>query len=230
MIGIWVVEDEPSLRDDLVEFLAGCGFAVQGFASAAALRAALAGSTPPAIVILDIGLPDGNGFDLAREIRSCSDCGIVMLTARGEPEDRIHGLRQGADIYLVKDTSLREIEASLSSLLRRLGQSAPAEPKEAWLLDQVRWQLLSPDGTAMALTATELGFLSILLERPGQPCSRDMLVRKLARIPEQWDSRHLDAVVARLRRKIRRAGHPEAPIRMVYGLGYAFSAPARVEA
>ncbi|MFC3676937.1 response regulator transcription factor [Ferrovibrio xuzhouensis] len=232
MSRILVVEDEPSLRTDLVDYLAMRGFAAEGAGSARELRTALKGSEPPAIIILDIGLPDGNGFDLAREIRSNLDCGIIMLTALGEADDRVRGFDSGADIYLVKHSTLREIEATVNSLLRRLQDPQPAAGRQPdlWLLSRSTWQLQAPNRREVKLTATELAFVAALLENAGQPCSRDALTRLMARPQTTWDNRHLDAVVNRLRRKIRETTHIEAPIKMIYGRGYAFSAPGQIEA
>lgn len=228
---ILVVEDEPSLRSDLVEYLAMRGFAVDGVGTARELRAAF-DTAPPAILILDIGLPDGNGFELAKEIRTKSDCGIIMLTALGEADDRIRGFESGADIYLVKHSSLREIEATVQSLMRRLQdpQPRPAAEPDQWLLNRSTWNLVAPNRTEIKLTATELAFIGALLDKGGQPCSREELAALLARPQTSWDNRHLDAVVNRLRRKIKDYAQIEAPIRMIYGRGYAFSAPARIEA
>lgn len=229
---ILVVEDEPSLRSDLVEYLAMRGFTVEGVGTARELRAAF-DAVPPAIVILDIGLPDGNGFELAKDIRARSDCGIIMLTALGEADDRIRGFESGADIYLVKHSSLREIEATVQSLMRRLQdpQSRVAnQAPDQWLLNRSTWNLVAPNRTEVKLTATELAFVTALLEKAGQPCTREELAALLARPQTSWDNRHLDAVVNRLRRKIKDYAQIEAPIRMIYGRGYAFSAPARIEA
>lgn len=229
---ILVVEDEPSLRSDLVEYLAMRGFAVEGVGTARELRAAFE-TAPPAILILDIGLPDGNGFELAKEIRASSDCGIIMLTALGEADDRIRGFESGADIYLVKHSSLREIEATVQSLMRRLQDPqsrATSQAPDQWLLNRSSWNLMAPNRTEVKLTATEFAFVAALLEKAGQPCSREELAQLLARPQTNWENRHLDAVVNRLRRKIKDYAQIEAPIRMIYGRGYAFSAPARIEA
>jgi len=228
---ILVVEDEPSLRNDLVEYLTMRGFATQGVGTAQELRSRLTQPEPPTVIILDIGLPDGNGFELAGEIRKSLDCGIIMLTALGDTDDRIKGFESGADIYLVKHSSLREIEATVQSLLRRLQdpRPVPRDQTDRWLLDRAAWHLVAPNRCEVKLTATELAFITALVERGGQPCSRDELAQILARPQANWDNRHLDAVVNRLRRKIKDTAQIEPPIKMIYGKGYAFSAPARVE-
>lgn len=213
-----VVEDEPRLRIDLVDFLALRGYDAEGAGSLAEARERIA-VRPPQAIILDIRLPDGNGFDFATELRRAGDIGIVMLTALAESEDRIRGYGSGADIYLAKQSSLREIEAAVASLLNRIA------PIRTWQLDRKDWTLLSPTGTAIRLTATELAFLVELCAARGEPASRDALAAAMARPRANWDHRHLDAVVNRLRRKIKDATAEEAPIRMIYGRGYAFIAP-----
>jgi DNA-binding response OmpR family regulator len=227
MAEILVVEDEPSLRLDLVEFLSMRGHDARGAATAKELRTQLS-AKPPRIVILDVGLPDGDGFELAREIRSTLDCGIIMLTALGEADDRIKGFEAGADIYLVKRASLREIEAAAQSLLRRLGGVSRIETHTAdlWRIDAEQWRLLSPGDQSVKLTATEYTFLSLVMEQPGQPRSREELIRSIARPVPHWDNRHLDAVVSRLRRKVLKETGHELPVKVIYGNGYAFTAKA----
>ncbi len=229
MISILVVEDEPSLRADLVDYLTLKGLQARGVGNGAAFRNAVA-TDPPRIVILDVGLPDADGFELAEEIRRTGDFGIIMLTALAEPEDRIRGFEAGADIYLMKQATLREIEAAVLSLARRLsaapGQGAePPERQDAWALDRQDWRLTAPGGRATRLTATEFAFLDLVLRHAGEPISRDELVRQIARPIQHWDSRHLDSIVSRLRRKVQTDCGRALPVKMIYGRGYAFTAP-----
>lgn len=221
-----VVEDEPSLRADLVDFLAAHGYAARGVDRAGGLKPALA-AEPADIVVLDVNLPDGDGFTLARELREISGCGIVMLTYRNTADDRIEGLESGADAYLVKHASLREIEATIRSVLRRLTAPPPMAAKDGatWQLDPKAWSLVTPAGVPIRLTGTEVAFLGAVVEKAGQPCSRDAIIKLLARPALRADDRSLDAVVRRLRRKIEDAAGGEAPIKMIYGVGYAFTAP-----
>ncbi|WP_428700000.1 response regulator transcription factor [Stappia sp.] len=232
MTRILIVEDEAMLRGDLIDFMTLSGYEATGVASAAALRKELAERAAPQVVILDIGLPDASGFDLAREIRARIDCGIIMLTAHGDAESRIRGFESGADVYLVKHAPLREIAAAVQNLLRRIGLLEPdgGTAPERWLLDLRRWHLVAPDGSAIKLTATEFTFLQALIQKEnGDTCSRDELTRLLARRQTQFDNRHLDAVVSRLRRKIASQTSTESPIKSVYGIGYAFTAAGRIE-
>ncbi len=222
---ILVVEDDDSLRGDLVDYLRLQRFETIGIGSAGELADALREDCLPDVVILDIALPDGDGYCLARDIRSKLNCGIIMLTAHGDTESRVRGFESGADIYLVKHTALREIAAAVHSLLRRLPKEFPAkETTKAWVLDAVGWVLRAPDGQAIRLTATEKIFVEALMESTGKPCSREELASALSRRQTNFENRHLDAVASRLRRKITNHTNTEAPIKSVYGIGYSFSA------
>ncbi len=229
MSRILIVEDEDALRADLVDYMGLNGFDAVGVGTKADMRARLDASELPDVIILDISLPDGNGFELAQDIRARLNCGIIMLTAHGDPESRVQGFDSGADIYLVKHTSLREICAAVQSLLRRLTPETQAGSQPQWHLDATAWKLLAPDGAVVPLTATENVFVSTLIERSGETCTRDELSRVLSRRQTQFDNRHLDAVVSRLRRKIHGRTTSEQPIKSVYGVGYTFGASGRVE-
>ena len=226
MTHILIVEDEPRLRKDLADFLQLSGLATTAVATARDLRQVLANGSVPSVIVLDVGLPDGNGFDLAAEIRQTHACGIIMLTALGDSDDRIRGFESGADIYLVKDSTLREIEAAIRSLLRRTGDlpDMASGHDEQWLLDSTGWQLTAPNQQAVKLTATEFAFTNVLCSRCGDVCSREELVGLLARPRSTFEGRHLDAVVSRLRRKIENRTNLSAPIKVVYGVGYMFTA------
>jgi len=231
MTHVLIVEDEPRLRKDLTDFLELTGFAPEGVATAQELRQALARGSSPAVIILDVGLPDGNGFELAAEIRRSHACGIIMLTALGDSDDRIRGFESGADIYLVKHSTLREIEAAIRSLLRRMAElpSSVSSISEQWVLDGTHWKLIAPNHRACKLTASEFAFMRVLCSRSGEICARDELVETLARPRATFDNRHLDAIVSRLRRKLEEQTQLPAPIRVVYGVGYTFTAPVAVQ-
>ncbi|WP_292894482.1 MULTISPECIES: response regulator transcription factor [unclassified Nitratireductor] len=220
-----MVEDDDSLRGDLVDYLCLQGFDATGIGTAGELADALRGGSLPDLVILDIALPDGDGYCLAKDIRSKLNCGIIMLTAHGDTESRVRGFESGADIYLVKHTALREIAAAVHSLLRRLPQERTSrEASQEWVLDAVGWVLQAPDGQAIKLTATEKTFVEALMGNAGKPCSREELARVLSRRQTTFENRHLDAVASRLRRKISTHTNTDAPIKSVYGIGYSFSA------
>lgn len=230
MSTVLVVEDEPVLRTDLVDYLNANGIAAEGAGSAKDMRDVLQaqGRGRPQIIILDVGLPDGNGFDLAEAIRADSDCGIIMLTAFNEAQDRIRGFEAGADIYLVKQAPLKEVLAATQSLLRRMNaKSTGKEPARDWYLDSVRWLLRTPGDVEVKLTATEFTFLTALMENEGRPSSREELIERVLRPNTYSDGRHLDAVVSRLRRKVRGQANEELPIKVVYGNGYVLTAGVR---
>ncbi len=217
---VLVVEDEPALRIDLVDFLLGRGFKVD---QAATCRESLAllDRVRPDLILLDLALPDGSGFTVAAAARRKYDLsvGIIMLTAFGDEGHRLAGLGVGADIYLVKTSSLREIEACCRNLLRRLrplvteGAVAPAP---TWRLDDMAWQLVTPDGGIVSLTATEVAFLKPLMAAPHVP-------QKRSDLSPAGDPRNLDSVVLRLRRKIEGVSSHSPPFKSVYGAGYVFT-------
>lgn len=239
MAHILVVEDESSLRADLVEYLSACGHGVIGCGDGKELDAAL-GRQSADIIILDVNLPGEDGFSIAKRLREHSDVGIIMLTARGVNVDRVVGLEIGADVYLVKPVELRELEAQVRTLARRLKVSAaPPQPAATtaetavlaaagWTYDQVAWALLAPTGGSLKLTANERVFVSLLVERPGEPVSRSDIFRALGK--REWDvgDRSVDSMVRRLRAKGEEVLGHALPIEAVHGTGYAFAAPVTV--
>lgn len=238
MVRIVVVEDEASLRADVVEYLSACGHDVAGCADGVQLDRLMADRFAD-MVILDINLPGEDGFSIAKRLRDASDVGIIMLTARKLGVDRVVGLEIGADVYLTKPVELRELEAQVRTLARRLKasvapSSAPvadppvARPSEEWTYDQVGWDLVAPGGAAVKLTATERIFIALLVARPGDPISRSDIFRALGK--REWDpsDRSVDSMVRRLRAKGEETLGRPLPIEAVHGVGYAFAAPVTV--
>lgn len=219
---ICVVEDEPDLREEVVEYLGECGFGIRGFSASRELYASLL-VRPCDIVVLDIGLPGGeDGFAVAERLRESGSVGIVMMTARGETEDRVWGLLRGADVYLVKPVDLLELRAVLVSLGRRLecgdGGGQPAVLAASWNLSPDGWTF--SDGTGfLPLTAQERLFLQCLAARPGEAVSREMLVAAIGGDPYDYDYHGLESLVSRLRRKAAEQG-VALPLRTVRGTGY----------
>lgn len=227
---ILVVEDADGLRDDLVDYLRLKQHLVESAANGAQARAILAERAFD-IVILDVGLPDCHGFALAREIRDRHGlgCGIIMLTGHGSVEDKVEGLASGADIYLVKHASLRELEANIASLARRLltaptrGANALALPLETdWRLEKTSWCLTSPTGGRVQLTATEFACIAKLMAVRGNAISRNDLITALDRPSMRYNERNLDGLISRLRRKVAQFCGMELPVSVVYGVGYVF--------
>ena len=231
MACIAIVEDEASLRADLVEYLGACGHRAIGCGDWLELERVL-DDHPVEIVVLDVNLPGENGFAIAGRLRERSGVGIIMLTARGLGVDRVVGLEVGADAYLVKPVELRELEAQVRALARRLQPAAeahPAPPAAAaaagWVYDQLAWTLTSPAGVAIKLTGNERIFVTLLVARPGEPVSRADIYTALGK--RQWDpfDRSVDSMVRRLRAKAEDATGVAVPIEAVHGTGYAFTAP-----
>lgn len=242
---IVVVEDENSLRTDMVEYLSGCGFEAVGARDGAELDRMLEMHNA-AIVILDVNLPDEDGFKIAARLRDGHDAGIIMVTARGSTVDRVVGLEIGADAYLVKPVELRELEAQVKSLLRRLneraaesaaqpvngaapGADALADGDEArWSLDPTEWSLTNPAGVRISLTSMEMKLTSLLAAQARKPATRDQISQALYNRRWNPEDRSIDTVVGRLRHKVEGAIGGPAPLKSVHGVGYVFSAPIRV--
>jgi len=232
---IAVVEDEASLRRDMVEYLRGCGFDAVGAKNGRELNDILS-AKPVAIAVLDVNLPGEDGFTIAARLRETPGIGVIMVTARGSTVDRVVGLEIGADAYMVKPVEMRELEAQVKSLLRRL-ESAPAlapapaaavADEEHWLLDSTDWALTSPAGVRVPLTSTEMKLATLLAAQARQPVSRDQI--SLALYNRRWDpqDRTIDTVVRRLRNKVEKAIGETPPLKSEHGVGYVFSAPVRV--
>ena len=229
---ICMVEDDDDLREEIVESLQESGFRVRGFPGSRELYASLL-RTPCDIVLLDVGLPGEDGFAIAGRLREMGPVGIIMLTARAQSDDRVRGLQQGADAYLVKPTDLRVLEATILSLARRLKKDggddaampqAPAVPTEkSWALSADGWTLLDPSGGALQLSTQERIFLRCLLERAGTAVPRETLVAALSTDPDGYNLHRLDAMVNRLRKKSTEQGM-HLPLRAVRGVGYLFAA------
>jgi DNA-binding response OmpR family regulator len=217
---VLVVEDEPHICDLIRLYLVKEGFGVEvrhdGAAGLAAVRA-----LAPIAVVLDIRLPELDGRDVVRALRAEEDwTPVLFVTARDDEVDRILGLELGADDYLVKPFSPRELVARLRAVLRRAGPESvrPAARRlraGAVELDLDRRQV-SAAGTPVALTATEFDLLAALLARPGMVFSRERLLSQVWGYQAAAGTRTVDVHVAQVRAKLGEA----SPIRTVRGVGY----------
>ncbi len=230
---ILVVDDDQALRELLTDYLTQVGFIVDAAADGVQMRERLAQRMPDAIV-LDLMMPGDDGLTLARELRKTSNVPIVMLSARGEEIDRVVGLEVGADDYLAKPFSPRELLARLRALLRRARQTdtaaagaeaaAPAGPLHSFgpfTLDTAAWRLLR-DGVEVAVSSGEFELLRVFAEHPNRVLSRDTLVDRLKGYERGAFDRSIDVRVTRLRRKIEADPAHPAYIRTVRGEGYLF--------
>lgn len=215
---IALVEDDDALRDDiLMPWLLAHGFHCDGLGSAAALRSAMQ-KAPHDIVILDVGLPDANGFELARELHRTMRVGIVMLTSRDATTDRVRGLNDGADAYLAKPVDLDELVATLHSVLRRIRPEPMLE--NVWQLTVGGWCLVAPNGRRIALNVAERKVLGLLMEVPGTVVPRADMAAALSEDIYDFDPHRLEMMVHRLRSKIADATGEALPLRTVRGTGY----------
>lgn len=219
---ILVVEDEPAIADTLVYALRSEGYAPHWAATAAAGIADFR-RLKPALVILDVGLPDASGFDVCRVLRAEAHTPVIFLSARGGETDRVVGLEIGGDDYMVKPFSPRELTARVRARLRRLTAEAAAEPAEpAFSVDQDA-QRITCRGRMLDLTRYEYRLFALLLRHPGRVYSRAQLLEQVWEDPTGAFDRTVDTHVKTLRQKIRDAGGPD-PIRTVRGVGYACDA------
>lgn len=225
---IIVVEDDTDLREELIFNLAEDGFSVAGAGDGAGLYAELR-ERPADMIILDLGLPGEDGFSIARRIRadsSLQSTGIIMLTGRGELNNRIQGLTIGADVYLVKPIDFLELRACIESLSRRLAIEKATPRIGCWNYCSSQWELVSPSGTRIKLTLTEKKIIEVLIRNPGAAVKRrEIIATGLGESPADYDERRLETTISRLRRKIAQFHADSQPIQAAHGIGYAFTEP-----
>lgn len=229
---IYVIEDDDDLREEMLFALGELGFEAHGFAAAPAFYKAFA-LAPCDIAVVDIGLPGESGLSVLAHLRRIRHIGVVMVTARGQLEDRLRGLREGADAYMVKPVHMEELAETLIALGRRL-RSERAVPAEAaalaavaaepprsrgWRLLEGDWILADPEGQRMKLTTSERAFVACLFRHRGSAVSRDELIRALGGDVFDFDGHRIDALASRVRRKAEKLGM-QLPLHSVRGTGY----------
>jgi two-component system, OmpR family, response regulator len=226
---ILLVDDELSIRDPLGRYLERQGYRVTEAADAAAARAGLAGYDID-IVLLDIMMPGEDGLSLTRYMAENGSPPVILLTARSEEADRILGLEMGADDYVVKPFSPRELVARIKAVLRRgtiNGSNAEGMGTTygfaGWRLRTAEQQLFDPQGILVTLSSGEFRLLEALVQRPGQVLTRDQLLDLTrGRMAGPFD-RAIDNQISRLRRKIEPDAKGPAFIKTIWGGGYRFS-------
>lgn len=222
---ILVVEDEAKILKAVSDFLTGEGFQVTSLVdSKQAAAMALSGNYD--LVVLDIMMPDVNGLEVCKQIRQSSNIPVIMLTARSDEVDKLIGLELGADDYITKPYSPRELAARIRAVLRRTGQQTPARDEvlkagpvsidvsrfEGWI-----------NGAPLSLTPSEFKILNILMEHPGQVFSRLQLLEHVYGDAYEGYERTIDTHISNLRRKLDLDASQCSLIRSVYGVGYKFS-------
>lgn len=226
---ILIIEDEPAIADTLVYALKTEGFAPEWCGTGRAGLTALA-ARPFALVVLDVGLPDGSGFEFCKQIRACSTVPVIFLTARNSEIDRVLGLELGGDDYLVKPFSPRELTARVKAILRRTAgdgtlaapprQNGPARLRPEFEVDEER-HVIAYRGVALDLTRYEFRLLKTLVARPGRVFSRDQLMTAAWEDPAASLDRTVDAHIKTLRAKLRAVAGGADPIQTHRGTGYA---------
>lgn len=216
---ILVVEDEPAIADTIQYALESEGFLCLRLEAGSGVVDLLE-RVPVALVILDIGLPDRSGIEVCRELRQRSDVPVIFLTARGGEIDRVVGLELGADDYVTKPFSPRELAARVKAILRRTGGERSARPGTAFVLDEER-HLISYCGRPLDLSRYEYRLLAVLLKKPGRVYSREQLLEMVWDEPEASLDRTVDAHVKNLRAKLRDIRPDADPIATHRGAGYS---------
>jgi two-component system, OmpR family, response regulator RegX3 len=226
---ILVVEDETAIAEPLAEHLAREGFEAEIASTIEAAEKSLQAGMPDAI-LLDVMLPDGNGRDLAKSVRRTSDVPIIMVTARGEELDRVVGLELGADDYVVKPFSARELTARIRAILRRGRPERPPGPIEidGIALDPAS-RTVTKDGEPVELAAKEFDLLHMLMANAGNVSRREQIM------DEVWDphwfgpTKTLDVHISWLRKKLEDDPHDPRLIVTVRGVGFRFAAPNELQ-
>ena len=175
----------------------------------------------PDLLILDVMMPHINGFDLCKKIREESNKPIIILSARGEADDKVKGIDLGADDYLSKPFEARELVARIHGLLRRLRKDSDKNPDQIFKVDQQRLEV-SLDGAILDLTTKEFELMDLFIKNPGVIFSRDEIIKEIKGIDAHLFSRSIDILISRLRHKIE--DYPKDPqlIKTIWGKGYMF--------
>ena len=214
---ILVIEDESAIRDSLVYVLKTEGFDVLTASTLAEGRQSL--PRDPALLILDVGLPDGSGFDFCRDLRRTSLVPVLFLTARADEIDRVVGLELGADDYVTKPFSPREVAARVKAILRR-GSRPSTQAATPLMIDDER-KIAVLDGKPLTLSKQELRILTVLAEHPGRVFSRARLLDLAWDDPSTAFDRIIDSHIKSLRAAIRAIRPDVDAITTVRGEGYA---------
>ena len=230
---ILVVEDDHDIAAVLMDYLRHAGYDAEHIADGTAAVARLtqpATGRPPDLTLLDVMLPGTDGLTVLREARRHTQAPIILLTARVEEVDRLIGLELGADDYICKPFSPREVLARIKTVLRRITQTAPEVARQSTLtLDEVQWQA-SIRGEPVPLTLREFRLLQALVRQSGRIFSRSQLLDLAYDDTLDVNERAIDSHIKNLRRKLKAAdGRDHDWIRSVYGVGFAFEPPPQEE-
>jgi DNA-binding response OmpR family regulator len=224
---VLVVEDTEEIRELVATVLRRAGMDVRAVGSGAECLEEVR-RRPPDLIVLDLGLPDTDGTEVCRQVRAETECYVLMLTARAEEVDLLIGLAVGADGYMAKPFSPRELVARIQAMLRRPRTApvaeAPAEEGAVRRLAELEVdedsREVRVDGAVVDLTRTEFDLLAALASRPGRVLQRETLLREVWQTDWEGNLRLVEAHMSNLRRKLQAAGLSSPEIRTVRGVGY----------
>ncbi|MFW9616580.1 response regulator transcription factor [Aquabacterium sp.] len=240
---IAIVEDDPDQLASTQEYLSAEGYPTWGVSNARDFYVRFA-AEPVDVVILDIGLPGDNGLTIAEVLSKNPRVATIIVSARVMLDDRLSGLKAGADRYLVKPVDFRELAANIDAAAHRrhqagspppaavLPESAPASPTSdevPWRLSMQTWTLLTPQGGALPLTTKEFALMQQLIRANGSVVSKKELLQEVFGLRSAQGSERLSVLVTRLRKKATDVLGESLPIRTAHQLGYAFTAPASLQ-
>ncbi|MBW0147366.1 response regulator [Marinobacter arenosus] len=224
---ILVVDDDASIRELLQEHLSRVGYEIHTAADGEQMRERL-NAFPIELIVLDVMLPGDDGFTLCREVREHSQVPIIMLTASSDETDRVVGLEIGADDYLAKPFSSRELQARVKALLRRARFAKCENPRyilfDRWRLDTLTHELIDKDGQSTALSGADFALLQLFLSHPNQVLDRDTISGVTRGRESMPLDRVVDVAVSRLRQRLRDQGRNPKLIKTVRGAGYLLAA------
>ncbi len=221
---IILVEDDLALRENICELLKLDGFDVTHCGSGKEFLAHI-NTHQFKVAIIDIGLPDRSGYDLAQYLRTNTDMGIIILTARTGIDNKIQGFSSGADYYFSKPVDSRELIASINNLMCRLSFADQKEDDpiqdNSWRLSSNGWLLISPDGIQIRLTAKESEFICLLQKCEKDGAQKEDILQELGYLSEEpYGSRALGVMITRLRKKIKDKAGENLLITTVHGFGF----------
>lgn len=235
---IAVVEDDIDLLDTMLEYLQAQGYSAWGVCNAEDFYRRFSADVVD-VVVLDIGLPGEDGISVAHHLRELPNLTFIIVSARDALDDRLVGLKAGADRYLVKPVNLAELVANIEAVGRRPAYTVSSSameriqeetPKDGiWHLAKQDWRLTGPDGKALDLTAREFLLLKCLFEANGETVSKRVIADKIIGPRILNSDERLDVMLARLRKKCMDTLGQPLPIKTVHQVGYAFTAPAVME-
>jgi two-component system response regulator BaeR len=219
---ILIVEDERKIAELMADYMQAAGFSTHIVSDGREVAAAII-AHPPDLLLLDLMLPGKDGLTVCRDVRAGSNVPIVMVTARVEEVDRLLGLELGADDYICKPFSPREVVARVKAILRRAGAlpraASDAPPATRLVIDEARHKV-TLDGEEVALTPVEFRLLRLLAAHPGRVLSRARLLEDLYADHRVVTDRTVDSHIKNLRKKLEAARPDETIVYSVYGLGY----------